>query len=271
MIDPLRPSPDLNELPVYDAEGVPIGQTFGVLTEADTGLVRYFDVSLEARRRHVLIPVGHARLEMNLGRLRLRLRAAAAADLENIPAYEPHVPWSDDDFQNELLTAFGRLFQGQRYYAHPAFDHTGLYAGKHPILREPLAPAAPTGLRRLSKLSQYRIADGEPDVIDWDVVGPSGSELGTTKDVIIDADAEQVRYLVLARATDDVEVAVPIGYVVVLDEKLQLPFSIEDLSSLPPAPAEELTRDQEVELRLALDRVLTGQRRYARPDFRFAA
>ena len=69
------------------------------------------------------------------------MAVAAAEDLEQIPAYEPHVPWSDDSFQNELLTAFGRLFRGERYYAHPAYDHTGLYAGKHPILREPLAPA----------------------------------------------------------------------------------------------------------------------------------
>ena len=73
MTDPLRPSPDLDELPVYDAEGVPVGSTFGVLSEADTGLVRYFDISLEERRRHVLVPVGHARLEQHLGRLRIRL------------------------------------------------------------------------------------------------------------------------------------------------------------------------------------------------------
>ena len=270
-MDPLRPSLDLDQLPVYDAEGVPIGRTFGVLTEAETGLVRYFDVSLDGRRRHVLVPVGHARMEKHLGRMRLRLRAAAAQDLEEIPAYEPHVPWSDDDFQNELLTAFGRLFQGERYYAHPAYDHEGLYAGKHPILREPLSPAAPSGLRRLTRLPQYRIAEGEPNITGWDVVGEHGSRIGVVSDVIIDPDAEQVRYVVLKRETDDVEVAVPVGYAEVLDQRLRLPFTADDLDELPAAPEEELTRAGEADLRIALDRALSGERRFVRPDFRSAA
>ena len=271
MADPLRPSGDLDEVPVYDVEGVPIGETFGVLTEADTGLVRYFDVALDERRRHVLIPVGHARLEKHLGRMRLRLRAAAAQDLEAIPAYEPHVPWTDDDFQNELLTAFGRLFQGERYYAHPAYDHTGLYAGRHPILREPLAPAAPAGLRRLSRLRHYRIAEGEPNITGWDVVSDHHAHIGVVTDVIIDTDAEQVRYIVLKRETDDVEVTVPVGYAVVLDQQLEIPLSAEDLDHLPPAPEEELTRSEEAQLRVALDSTLTGARRFARPDFHAAA
>jgi PRC-barrel domain len=271
MTDPLRPSADLDEVAVYDVEGVPIGETFGVLTEAETGLVRYFDVALDQRRRHVLIPVGHAKLEKHLGRMRLRLRAAAAQDLEAIPAYEPHVPWTDDDFQNELLTAFGRLFQGERYYAHPAYDHTGLYAGGHPILREALAPAAPAGLRRLSKLKHYRIAEGEPNITHWDVVSENHAHIGVVTDVIIDTDAEQVRYVVVKRETDDVEVAVPVGYAVVLDKELQIPLSADDLDKLPAVPDEELTRSEEADLRVALDSVLTGNRRFARPDFRAAA
>lgn len=271
MADPLRPSGDLNELPVYDVDGVPVGRTFGVLTEAETGLVRYFDVALDERRRHVLVPVGHARVEKHLGRLRVRLRAAAAEDLERIPAYEPHVAWKADEFQNELLTAFGRLFEGERYYAHPAYDHTGLYAGKHPILREPLAPAAPSGLRRMSVLSQYRIADGEPDIIGGDAFGESGAHVAVVTDVIIDPDAEQVRYVIVRRDTDDVEVAVPVGYVAVQDQQIAIPFNSDDLEQLPAAPAEELTRAEEADLRVALDSVLSGERRYARPDFRAAA
>ena len=271
MVDPLRASADLDELPVYDVEGIPIGRTFGVLTEAETGLVRYFDVSLDERGRHVLVPVGHARLETKFGRMRVRLRAAAAEDLEQIPAYEPHVAWNDDGFQNELLTAFGRLFRGERYYAHPAYDHTGLYAGTHPILHEALSPPAPSGLRRLSLLRQYRIADGEPDIRNWDVVGPSDTRVGVVSDVIIDADAEQVRYIVVKRETDDGEVAIPVGYAAVRNHQLAAPFTIDDLEQLPPAPAEELSRADEAQLRIALDSALIGNRRYHRPDFHAAA
>jgi hypothetical protein len=203
--------------------------------------------------------------------LRIRLRAAAAQDLEEIPAYEPHVVWGDDKLQNELLTAFGRLFRGERYYAHPAYDHAGLYAGNQPILREPLAPPAPSGLRRLSTCPQYRIADGEPDITGWDVMGERGRRIGIVRDVIIDSDAEHVRYIVLRRETDDVEVAVPVGYAQVLDKQLALPFTGDDLDQLPAAPEEELTRTLEADLRVALDRALDGNRRFLRPDFRSAA
>ena len=271
MPDPLLASADLDDLPVYDVDGLPIGRTFGVLAEAETGLVRYFDVALEARRRHVLIPVGHARVETYLGRLRMRLRAAAVQDLEQIPAYEPHVAWNQDAFQNELLTAFGRLFRGERYYAHPAYDHTGLYAGRNPILREPLAPAAPAGLHRLSQLTQYRIAEGEPDIIHADVFSAERAHVGVVSDVIIDPEAEQVRYIVLQRDSDDVEVAVPVGYAQVRNEQIAIPFNSDDLVRLPAAPAADLTRADEAALRLALDSLLTGARRFARPDFRAAA
>jgi sporulation protein YlmC with PRC-barrel domain len=203
--------------------------------------------------------------------MRLRLRAAAVADLEDIPAYEPHVAWSDEGFQNELLTAFGRLFRGERYYAHPAYDHSGLYAGKHPILREPLAPPAPSGLRRLSLLTHYRIAEDEPDIEGWDVLGPSGRRVGIVSDVVIDPDAEQVRYIVVKRESDDVEVAIPVGYAGLQKERLAIPFTIEDLDRLPPAPPVELTRAEEAQLRIALDQALRGSRRYDGPDFRSAA
>ena len=42
MVDPLRPSGDLNGLPVYDVAGIPVGHTFGVLTEAEDARVDTF-------------------------------------------------------------------------------------------------------------------------------------------------------------------------------------------------------------------------------------
>ncbi|HEX6558845.1 MAG TPA: PRC-barrel domain-containing protein [Longimicrobiales bacterium] len=271
MRDPLLPSTDLSELPVYDAGEVPIGVTFGVLTEAETGLVRYFDVSLDGRQRHVLVPVGHGRVETHLGRLRLRLRAATARELESIPAYEPHVTWQGDAFQNELLDAFGKLFDGQRYYAHPAYDHTGLYAGTHPLLRDPLAPSAACGLHRLSALRHFRVSDGEPDIRGWPLIGENKLRLATVDDLVVDTDAEQVRYVVIRRDIDDQPTALPIGYLELGDQTVHAPLNQDDLQSLPRFTTEELTRDQETVLRVALDNLLRGQRTYLRPDFRTAA
>jgi hypothetical protein len=270
MREPLLASSDLCALPVYDLEEVPVGQTYGVLTEAETGLVRFFDVSLEGRQRHVLIPTGHARVEKSLGRLRLRLRAATAAELDAIPSYEPHTAWHEDEFQHELLQAFGRLFQGQRYYAHPAYDHTGLYAGAHPLLRDSLAPASPDGLRRLSAARDFRVAEGEPDIRGWDLIGAAGLRIGVVSDLIIDTAAEQVRYVVLKREVDDAETALPIGYVDLGGENVHCALTEDDLLALPLVNAETLERDKEAELRVALDEQLRGERRYERADFHTA-
>ena len=271
MRSPLHATRDLDELPVYDADGVPIGVTFGVLAEAETGLVRFFDVSLEGRQRHVLVPTGHARVETFLGRLRLRLRAATVEELERIPAYEPHVAWQEDEFQNELLTSFGRLFEGQRYYAHPAYDHTGLYAGTHPLLRDALAPASPDGLRRLSCAREFRVAEGEKDIRGWDLLGAGGARIGVVSDLIIDTRAEQVRYVVIKREVDDIETALPVGYVDVSGDSVLTQLTEDDLMALPVVSGQVLERDDEAALRVALDARLRDERRYLRADFRHAA
>jgi hypothetical protein len=271
MSEPLLASPDLEKVPVYDALSVPIGVTFGVLTEADSGLVRFFDIALEGRQRHVLVPVGHARLEKHLGGLRLRLRAATAGELDRIPSYEPHTAWRDDVFQNELLTAFGRLFEGERYYAHPAYDHSGLYAGAHPLLRDPLSPVTATGLRRLSTATAFRIAEGETDVRGWDVMGELQSRIGTVSDLVIDTEAEQVRYYVVRREVDDRETAVPIGYLELREGALHAPLSVTDVVALPEFDSDVLQRSEEASLRAVLDSLLAGSRRYLRPDFTSAA
>jgi ribosomal 30S subunit maturation factor RimM len=271
MREPLFASDDLHGLPVYDEDAVPIGATFGVLAEAESGLVRFFDVELEGRRRHVLVPVGHARVEPHLGSPRLRLRAATARELDRIPAYEPHIAWHDDVYQNELLTAFGRLFDGQRYYAHPAYDHSGLYAGAHPLLRDPLSPVTPAGIRRLSVSPDFDVVDGERDIRGWEIVGENRARLGCVTDLVIDTQAEQVRYITMRRATDDRETAIPIGYCELGERTVHVPFSLDDVLALPEFSADVLTREAEAQLRTMLDNLLSGSRRYLRPEFHPAA
>jgi len=50
-------------------------------------------------------------------------------------------------------------------------------------------------LRRLRDLPNFEVADGYPDVRDWTVRGAIGTALGTVSELLVDADAEQVRYL----------------------------------------------------------------------------
>src|SRR5690606_26844543 len=165
--EPLRPVPDLGGAPVDDVEGRYAGEIKGSLIDDESGLIRYLDLDLTGSDRHVLVPIGHTRLERDLtGRLRIHLLGASRDELRRIPPYEPGRAEPAPTFGPALLEAHGRLFHGERYYAHPAYDHRGLYAGEHPIVRGPVPEPGPA-LRRLGELEGYRVARGEPDIRGW--------------------------------------------------------------------------------------------------------
>lgn len=50
-------------------------------------------------------------------------------------------------------------------------------------------------LTRLSDLSGYEVADGDPDPRGWEVVTQDGIRVGRVEDLIIDREAERARYL----------------------------------------------------------------------------
>jgi hypothetical protein len=286
---PLQSSRDLNGTPVEDAEGLPIGAVFGALAEADTGLLRYLDLALTEEPRHVLVPIGHTRVAHRRGRLRVKLKAANRSDLSEIPSFDSEAEPLGDGFEHDLLEAFSRVYYGERYYAHPAYDHSSLYAGEHPIHHEgeppvpeaaPPAPpaeedAATTRLRPLGRLEGYRVAPGEPDIRGWTVVSDGRAPIGRVEELIVDPDAGKVRYV--AVATDDPEpapVLLPIGFLELHTEEhtVQAPaLDAAALASLPRHdPERPLDRAQEDALRSALARCTAGARRFRRPDFRAA-
>src|SRR5688572_26786961 len=160
--DSLTPFSDLKGLAVHDAEDLLTGHVYAILTETETGLIRYLDVELDGKHRHVLVPVGHARLEQSpTGEGRIRLRAATHHDLESVPPFTAEAQWDAPDLARDLLAAHGRVFRGDRYYAHPAFNHRSLYAGEHPIV--PASEAGPQTLDELQLLTEskeFRLSSG---------------------------------------------------------------------------------------------------------------
>jgi sporulation protein YlmC with PRC-barrel domain len=277
--EPLSQVSDLRGTPVVDVDGSVIGNVFGALAEVNSGLIRYIDVAIDSAPKHVLVPVGHARVDREEGGARMKLRAATLTDLDAVPTYDPSEGTVDEPFERSVLSSLGRLFYGERYYAHPAYDHNGLYAGEHPIVRVGDVPrpaetdSFATGLVPLGQLAGYRIADGAPDVRDWGVVAGDGTRVGRVADLVVDTEAETIRYLVVAN--DGAPAAlVPIGYTRVdrRHQRVELPvFTPEDLLALRVyQEGDVVSRAVENSVRDAVEQMLSGARRFDRADFTHA-
>jgi hypothetical protein len=255
---------------VEDATGHNIGELFGTLADAETGLVRYFDLALFGRARHVLVPVGHARIEDRLDTPRLRLRAATIEELDRIPAYHADPSSIDDPYERALLHAHGRSFHGERYYAHPSYDHGGLYAGDHPLVRSGEEPSDAGALRPLRELPNVTFAAGEADVRGWPVDAADAEGAATVEDVVVDVGGRQVRYVMLSAAGGPV-VLVPVGFfrVDTGEQRLRTPgLRSDDFAELPAYEGGRIERELEEEIRQRLQDRLHARRSYDLPDYR---
>ena len=72
------------------------------------------------------------------------------------------------------------------------------------------------GLRRLSEMDDFEVAEGAPDPRGWPVVAADGGEVGRVRDLLVDVAAQRVRYLDLeldaaAPGTGDRHLLVPVG------------------------------------------------------------
>lgn len=266
---PLRPVRDLSGLRAADATGIPVGELYGALVEADTGLLRYLDLCLIQPSRHVLIPIGHARI-MSVDEPHVKLRAALLEELQQIPPYgESDVV--DDPYESALLDAHGRSYHGERYYAHPGYEHRMMYAGEHPIITSaPVDPGAEP-LQPLRSLPDYRIADEEQDVHGWRFRADGDGSEGVIRDVIVDAHALKVRYVAIELQTDQKVVLLPIGFLQLDIESQTLhgpALMADDLHTLPAYDGGSVTRPEEDVIRRMLREALVGHRRYQQPDYR---
>jgi photosynthetic reaction center H subunit len=113
------------------------------------------------------------------------------------------------------------------------------------------------GLYRLSDLSDYEVADEDPDVRGWDVVTADNKTIGKVKDLIVDTTAMKVRYLEVKvnddiSGVDDHRMLMPIG-TASIDEKKDLirAGNVETVTILkyPKFEGEKITRDYEDNLR----------------------
>ncbi|HEX2202052.1 MAG TPA: DUF2382 domain-containing protein [Longimicrobium sp.] len=110
----------------------------------------------------------------------------------------------------------------------------------------------------LNQLSDFKVAEGDPDVRGWEVQSADGRKIGSIDELLIDTNAMKVRYLDvevdrgMVAGGDDRHVLIPIGYArlerdgdrVIVDN-----LSASDLGTLPAYDHTPLTRDYETSVR----------------------
>jgi sporulation protein YlmC with PRC-barrel domain len=128
--------PDVRGWEVVDPDGRRVGRVDELLVDASAGKVRYLDVEVDRGiadgDRHVLVPIGYARLERE--EERVRVDSVSADDFRGFPA-RSRGPVTRD-FEAIVRDTFGRgravgtsagATAGPDFYAADAYDENRFY------------------------------------------------------------------------------------------------------------------------------------------------
>ena len=113
------------------------------------------------------------------------------------------------------------------------------------------------GLRRLSEMDHVRVAKGAPDPRGWTVVAGDGAEVGRVRDLLVDLEAQRVRYLdveldAAAPGTGERHLLVPIGRARLDDEHDRVRIdrlAASEVASLPRYGGTDFDREYEGAIR----------------------
>lgn len=118
----------------------------------------------------------------------------------------------------------------------------------------------------LDALDDFKIADGEPDIRGWAVLGSDGRKLGSVHNLLIDTDAMKVRYIAVdidrELAGGERYVLIPIGYARLDRDEDQIFVEAIESSAVVGLPAYEqnqVTREYETSLRRHFDTEFTPE------------
>lgn len=116
-------------------------------------------------------------------------------------------------------------------------------------------------LRRLRDLTEFEVADGNPDVRGWSVRGGDGKKFGDVAELIVEEEALKVRYLdveldaSLQINKHERHILIPVG-VAALDEDADNVFvpslTLESVLDYPPYAEFHITREYEEAMLRAL-------------------
>lgn len=113
--------------------------------------------------------------------------------------------------------------------------------------------------RNLQELkgSDFEIADGQPDIIGWDIKDESGTTIGKVKDLLFDEASRKVRYIITKLDVEDDnvdgrKVLVPIGVARLHesdDDVIIQGISLAEIQTLPLYNKDQFTHEHEHSIR----------------------
>lgn len=137
--------PDVRGWEVLDSRGTRIGEVDNLLVDTSAMKVRYLDVELEddaageARDRHILVPIGYARLDESEDHV--FVDTLSTEDLRTMPVYE-HAPLTRD-YETSVRQRFERDYTGTStgsdFYAGDLYDADRFYSARRGTRDNPLA------------------------------------------------------------------------------------------------------------------------------------
>jgi photosynthetic reaction center H subunit len=115
----------------------------------------------------------------------------------------------------------------------------------------------------LNELDDYKVAEGDPDVRGWVVLGADGQRIGKVDELLADTVAMKVRYLDvevdddLLETREERHVLIPIGYARLDRDEDRIyvdALNASAVAALPEYTRGSMTRDDETRLRTHFDR-----------------
>lgn len=121
-------------------------------------------------------------------------------------------------------------------------------------------------LQELSN-SDFKIVDGEPNIIGWDVRSDLDADLGEVEELLFDPESRSVRYLVVElsdkdNGLEDKKVLIPIGIAQLHEsnDEVTIPnITLTQLAALPAYEKGQLTPENEVHIRNLLSNPTAAQ------------
>ncbi|HEY8470308.1 MAG TPA: PRC-barrel domain-containing protein [Longimicrobiales bacterium] len=228
------------------ADNEKIGKIDDILVD-ESGNPRYLDVDLGRFRKHVLLPIGQARVDE--AEDVVLVPGMTKDQLKDVPEYDHNPDRITREYEDQVAAAYAGAYTGEHYYARPE------YAGERPAVKGTGGEEAGR-LAMLSELDDFDVADEDPDPRNWEVIASDRRAIGEVKDLVVDTSAMKVRYLDVdvneealgAAELRDRHILIPIGYARLDEDSDQVvvdAISSREVASLPPFEGLPLRRETE--------------------------